>query len=76
MNDLDIIEQAFQPVYEGQIYRHAMNDVEKVLIERALQQCRGNQVIAARILGLNRNTLRAKIKKLNISINEHKIQLQ
>lgn len=39
-----------------------MNKTEKPLIQLVLQRTGGNQVHAARILGINRNTLRKKIK--------------
>lgn len=50
----------------GEIYRYVMNDVEKSLIEEALGHARGNQILAAKILGINRNTIRSKIRKLGI----------
>jgi Fis family transcriptional regulator len=36
--------------------------VEKPLFRQVMQRTGGNQVHAARILGINRNTLRKKIK--------------
>ncbi|MDD5348254.1 MAG: helix-turn-helix domain-containing protein [Candidatus Omnitrophica bacterium] len=43
------------------------------MIEYVLQQTEGNQLKAARILGLNRNTIRAKIKKLGIDATVWKV---
>ncbi|GAB0056570.1 DNA-binding transcriptional regulator NtrC [Candidatus Magnetaquicoccaceae bacterium FCR-1] len=40
-----------------------MGRVERVLLERVLRETRGNQVKAARMLGINRNTLRKKIQE-------------
>lgn len=44
------------------------SEVEKALILMVLKETRGNQLRAAKLLGLNRNTLRSKIKKLGIRI--------
>ena len=43
-----------------------MSSVEKILIKRALQETRGNQVQAALLLGMSRNTLRSKIERYKI----------
>ena len=42
--------------------------IERPLIARSLEQTNGNQIQAAALLGLNRNTLRKKIKDLNIPV--------
>lgn len=42
--------------------------VEKILITKALQKCKGNQVKTAKLLGINRNTLRSRMEKHNISL--------
>ncbi len=42
--------------------------IERPLITRALQETKGNQIQAAELLGLNRNTLRKKIHDLHIPI--------
>ncbi|MBT9171046.1 MAG: Nitrogen regulation protein NR(I) [Actinobacteria bacterium] len=41
--------------------------LEKVLIRKALQKTGGNQVRAARLLGISRNTLRSRMKKYRIA---------
>jgi Fis family transcriptional regulator len=41
--------------------------VEKPLIEVVLQHTQGNQTLAAELLGINRNTLRQKIKRYQIN---------
>lgn len=56
----------------GEIYRSVINSTEKILIEKALERACGNQIAASRILGLNRNTVRTKIKKLNINAAQFK----
>jgi two-component system nitrogen regulation response regulator GlnG len=45
-----------------------LREVEKPLITMTLEATRGNQIRAAEILGLNRNTLRKKIRELSIPV--------
>jgi two-component system nitrogen regulation response regulator GlnG len=49
-----------------------MRAVERPLIELALRETHGNQIKAARLLGLNRNTLRKKITEFHISVSQAK----
>jgi Fis family transcriptional regulator len=44
------------------VYNMVINCVEKPLIESVLHRVRGNQSHAAAMLGINRNTLRKKIR--------------
>ena len=67
------IEQSFLSLKDGQIYKAVIGDTEKILIEKALTRSHGNQILAARVLGLNRNTLRTKIRKLNINTDKFKL---
>ena len=48
------------------LYRRVIREVERALIEEALQRSRGSQTRAAEILGIHRNTLRARIRALGI----------
>jgi two-component system, NtrC family, nitrogen regulation response regulator GlnG len=48
------------------LYQKLVEELEKPLIEIALDRAGGNQVHAARILGLNRNTLRKKLTEHRI----------
>ena len=61
---------AFDPFLLGQnsgdLYKVTVEDMEKSLISSVLERTEGNQLKAAKILGINRNTLRTKIKKLGI----------
>jgi two-component system nitrogen regulation response regulator GlnG len=52
------------------LYQKIVTEMEKPLIELALKRARGNQVHAARILGLNRNTLRKKLIEHGITISK------
>jgi two-component system nitrogen regulation response regulator GlnG len=50
------------------LYDRVICDVERPLIAIALAAARGNQIRAAHLLGLNRNTLRKKIRDLGIEV--------
>ncbi len=50
------------------IYDQVMAEVERPLISMTLASTRGNQIKAAAMLGLNRNTLRKKIRDLDIPV--------
>jgi two-component system nitrogen regulation response regulator GlnG len=48
------------------LYEKFLDEFERPLISKTLEFCNGNQIKTSKILGINRNTLRSKIKKLNI----------
>jgi len=50
------------------LYQRILREVEVPLISAALGATRGNQIKAAELLGLNRNTLRKKIRELDIHV--------
>ena len=50
------------------LYDRVLEQVERPLIQLTLAATRGNQVRAAEILGLNRNTLRKKISDLGVEM--------
>jgi len=50
------------------LYDRVLREVEGPLIRLSLGATRGNQVKAARLLGVNRNTLRKKIRELDIEV--------
>jgi two-component system nitrogen regulation response regulator GlnG len=51
------------------LYDRILEEVERPLIQLTLSATRGNQVRAAEILGLNRNTLRKKIQDLGVEMS-------
>ncbi|MCB5247323.1 sigma-54 dependent transcriptional regulator [Trichlorobacter sp.] len=55
---------------KGDIYDRVLEQVERPLIRFTLEKTRGNQVRAADILGINRNTLRKKINDLGIQLKK------
>lgn len=50
------------------LYSTLIREIERPLVKSILKETSGNQAKAAKILGLNRNTLRKKIKELKISL--------
>ncbi|HAX45500.1 MAG TPA: Fis family transcriptional regulator [Nitrospina sp.] len=50
----------------GKLHDLIVSGVEKPLIEMVLNETGGNQTQAASILGINRNTLRKKIKEYDL----------
>ena len=56
-------------------YTTLFRSVEKALITRVLREMKGNQIQAAKILGINRNTLRKRMEKFGlkkeVNISQH-----
>lgn len=50
----------------GDLYQRAVGPVERLVIDRALRECDGNQSAAAERLGIHRNTLRQKIREFGL----------
>ncbi len=50
------------------LYDRVLHEIERPLISLSLEATRGNQIRAAELLGLNRNTLRKKIRELDIKV--------
>lgn len=51
---------------EARLHRAVMSLLERPLLQHALELTGGNQVRAARLLGINRNTLRKKLRALGL----------
>lgn len=58
---------ADNPAQPGTLYHSALAAFEKPLFEHALAQTGGNQLRAAQLLGINRNTLRKRLAELSIN---------
>lgn len=58
-----------QNVHSG-LYEMIIKEIDKSVLMVTLKHCNWNQLRAAEILGINRNTLRNKIVKLQLSKNE------
>lgn len=55
--------EGHQPTH---LYQLVLQEIERPLLETVMQQTRGNQSKAAIVLGLNRGTLRKKLKLYDI----------
>jgi two-component system nitrogen regulation response regulator GlnG len=67
--NIDALVAAWLPVAglpDGDIYHRALAVLEKPLFEHALTRTGGNQLRAAQLLGINRNTLRKRLGELEI----------
>ena len=47
----------------SEVYELFLGEVEAPLLDMTMEFCRGNQTKAATVLGINRGTLRKKLKK-------------
>ncbi|HYD19554.1 MAG TPA: nitrogen regulation protein NR(I) [Patescibacteria group bacterium] len=63
-----LMQDYFTAPPQGGLYEPLLREWEKPLIERVLAMTNGNQIKAAELLGLNRNTLRKKIRDLGVEI--------
>lgn len=50
----------------SRIYRHILDIIEVPMIEKTLDFSNGNQSMAAKLLGLNRTTLRDRLRRHNL----------
>lgn len=49
------------------LYELALSELEQPLLDMVMQYTRGNQTRAALMMGINRSTLRKKLKKYNMN---------
>ena len=54
------------------LYRHVVAQVERPLISLALRRTGGNQIQAAQLLGINRNTLRKKMTDHGVEVGTNR----
>ncbi len=54
-------------------YDLVLSEVEAPLLQAVMEYTRGNQTRAANMLGLNRGTLRKKLKRYAIESRDHKL---
>ncbi len=65
-----IAEMKVDPRSNGCLYEEVLNVVERTLLKSSLEKTRHVQLKTARFLGINRNTLRRKIKEHGICARE------
>jgi transcriptional regulator with GAF, ATPase, and Fis domain len=65
-----ITEIKIDPRSNGNLYDDVLNVVERTLLKSALEKTKNVQLKTARFLGINRNTLRRKMKELGITPKE------
>ncbi|MEK9629194.1 MAG: sigma-54 dependent transcriptional regulator [Nitrospinota bacterium] len=70
---LDFLKNNYEEK-EGILYDTLIQKVEKHLFEIILGNHSGKQVAAAKVLGINRNTLKRKIDAMNIEVKKGRIQ--
>ena len=54
----------------GNIYYHVQAAVDRVVLDAVLEHVKGNQVEAAELLGISRNTLRSKLRNLGLVVEK------
>ena len=52
--------------YEGRLFKHVIDQVERELIQKALAQMNGNQVKTAKLLGISRAMLHERMEKFGL----------
>jgi two-component system nitrogen regulation response regulator GlnG len=55
---------------EKDVYARVMAEVERVLFARILRQTHGHQAQASELLGINRATLRHKLRTLGLAVDK------
>lgn len=48
------------------VYDMVLSQVERPMLEVVMRQVKGNQTLAAELLGINRNTLRRKLNEYDL----------
>jgi len=66
MKRIDPLFADIQRFWGTSLHANLLEKVERFLIQKALAETKGNQVQAARLLGISRNTLRSRIEKYRL----------
>jgi Fis family transcriptional regulator len=65
------INELFFKENEGRVYRFLTDSIEKPLLIKLMEYTKNNQLKASEILGINRNTLRSKLRKHGLLRQRH-----
>ena len=66
MHKLRDMVRKTDPTKKGDVFEFVKRCIERPLLEMVLEETGGNRIKAANVLGINRNTLRTKLKELGI----------
>jgi DNA-binding NtrC family response regulator len=72
----EIWEKGWETKIDGQFFKRSRREFERECLRGALERARGSQTQAAKALGIHRNTLIWKLKKLNLMAECQKMVLK
>ena len=69
----EILENYFLKIKDyknSKSYYFILSEIDQIIISEALKICKGNQLKASELLGINRGTLRSKLSKYKITFKK------
>jgi two-component system nitrogen regulation response regulator GlnG len=68
--DVEALIESLLPHEDGRLYEEVIAAVERVLFTRVMQHTHGHQAQASQLLGLNRSTLRHRLRTLGLAVDK------
>jgi two-component system nitrogen regulation response regulator GlnG len=68
--DLESLIESLLPRADGRLYEEVIAAAERVLFTRVMQHTHGHQAQASQLLGLNRSTLRHRLRTLGLAVDK------